>query len=97
MLLQAKNGVVTFICELEPDAREVYLAGDFNQWQSRDKQMFKAKDGSFRVKAELAPGQYQYKFVLDGIWCNDPDAPSQQTSPSGTVNSAFVVKKTNNN
>ena len=93
MLLQAKmDGIVTFICELKPDAKEVYLAGDFNQWQPREKQMLKAKDGSFRVKIKLPSGQYQYKFIVDGVWHNDPDAPHQELSPSGTLDSAFVVE-----
>ncbi len=92
MLLQAKNGIVTFICELKPDANEVYLTGDFNQWQPRENQMLKAQDGSFRVKIKLPPGQYQYKFIVDGVWYNDPDAPHQEQGPCDTPSSAFVVK-----
>jgi 1,4-alpha-glucan branching enzyme len=93
MLLQTKtDGIVTFICELRPEAKEVYLAGDFNQWQPRERQMLKAKDGSFRVKMKLPPGQHQYKFIVDGVWHNDPDAPHQEKNNSGVLNSEFVVE-----
>jgi len=93
MLLQTKtDGIVTFICELRPEAKEVYLAGDFNQWQPGERRMLKAKDGSFRVKMKLPPGRHQYKFIVDGVWHNDPDAPSHEKNNSGILNSAFVVE-----
>ena len=94
MLFQGKNnGIVTFICELKPDAKEVYLAGDFNQWHPKETIMLKARDGSFRTAMKLPPGQYQYKFTIDGIWHNDPDAPRHENNQSGMLNSAFVVEK----
>lgn len=92
MLLQAKtNGMVTFIYELKGDAQEVYLAGSFNQWHPKAKQMLKARDGSFRTIMELPPGQHHYKFVVDGVWHDDPDAPHRFTNSFGTLNSGFVV------
>jgi len=92
MLLQGKKSeMVTFICELKSDAKEVYLAGDFNQWRPGETRMLKAKDGSFRVKMKLPPGQHQYKFIVDGVWHNDPEAPHQELSSSDALNSAFVV------
>lgn len=96
MLIQAKKvGIVTFICELKPDAKEVHLTGDFNQWHPKETKMLKAKDGSFRSSMKLFPGQYRYKFIIDGVWHNDPDAPYQDLSPSGTPNSVFVVEQYN--
>ena len=93
MLLQAKkSGHVTFICELKPEAKEVYLVGDFNQWRAREQRMLKAQDGSFRTRIELLPGQYQYRFIVDGIWHNDPDAPRQENDSHGMFNSALTVK-----
>lgn len=92
MLLQAKkNRNVTFICEINPAGCEVYVAGTFNEWRPSQGKMSKAKDGSFRTQMQLDPGHYQYMFVVDGVWHNDPEAPQQELSPSGTVNSAFTV------
>jgi hypothetical protein len=92
MLLQAKkSGNVTFICEVGSASQEIYLAGSFNHWRPDQWKMRKAKDGSFRMQMQLDPGRYQYMYVVDGVWHNDPDAPQQQLSPTGTLNSAFVV------
>ena len=92
MLLQAKKiRHVTFICEVKPDAKEVYLVGDFNQWRTREQRMLKAEDGSFRTRVELAPGRYRYKFVVDGTWYDDPDAPHQESDSCGMPHSVFTV------
>jgi 1,4-alpha-glucan branching enzyme len=93
MLIQGKRSDdVTFVCDLKGKAREVYLAGDFNKWQPNANRMAKAMDGSFRAKVKLPPGRHEYKFVADGIWINDPDAPEQAPNPFGTVNSIVVIK-----
>ena len=93
MLIQGRNGgSVTFICDLKSDAKEVYLAGDFNRWDPKEKQMLKAQDGSFRIKFTIPPGEHQYKYVVDGIWFNDPDVVQQVINSFGTVNSYFRVE-----
>ena len=94
MLIRGKiNKSITFICDLNLNAKEVYLTGNFNQWQPKLNQMQKAKDGSFRTIMKLPPGQYQYKYIVDGIWHNDPDAPQTATNNNGELNSAFDVKE----
>lgn len=92
MLIQGRNGgSVTFICDLKSDAKEVYLAGDFNHWDPKDDRMLKARDGSFRIKITVPPGEHQYKYIVDGIWFNDPDVEQQVTDSFGTSNSYFCV------
>ena len=83
---------VTFVCDLKNDAKKVFLAGDFNQWNSQVNRMTKSKDGSFRARMKLLPGEYQYKFVVDGMWFNDPAAQAQVMNEHGTLNSAILVK-----
>ena len=85
-----KNGDVVFICDSSSDARRVYLAGDFNQWKPDSKRMIKTRDGTFRAKLTLAPGDYEYKFVVDGRWQTDP-AAEQRTNPYGTSNGVAHV------
>jgi len=93
MIIQGrKNGEITFICNVKHDAKTVYLAGNFNQWHPQAKRMTKYKDGSFRSKLKLLPGQYQYKFIIDGEWHIDPDAPYQALNSYGTLNSEFIVE-----
>ena len=86
-----KTSEVTFIFAGHPDAKQVYLAGDINQWDPKKHRMSKYRDGTFRAKIALKPGAYQYKFVADGIWLNDPGAEEQVKNQFGTVNSLVRV------
>jgi 1,4-alpha-glucan branching enzyme len=86
-----KSGEVVFIFNGYPDAKQVHLAGDFNQWSPAKKRMSKYRDGSFRARMALKPGQYQYKFVADGVWMCDPEADEQVSDPYGGVNSMVRV------
>jgi hypothetical protein len=66
-----------------PSAREVYLVGDFNQWNPTVEPMNRVGDG-FEVGLFLVAGEYRYQFVVDGKWMNDPDhatAPGERGSP----------------
>ena len=86
-----QNGEVTFVLKGYPDARQVYLAGDFNQWNSAKHRMSKAHDGTFRVKVALKQGEYQYKFIADGLWIADAEAQCQVANPFGGVNSVVRI------
>ncbi len=37
----------------------------------------------------LQPGKHLYKFVVDGVWLNDPDNPNREADGSGNVNSVL--------
>ena len=86
-----KKGEVTFVCNHQPQAGQVFLAGDFNEWDPQDKRMRKYKDGTFRARLQLEPGRYEYKFVVDGNWMVDPDAEGQVRNGAGTVNSLISI------
>ena len=55
-----------------PQAREVYVAGTFNGWDPKATPMLPAAHGEWGVAMHLAPGRYEYKFVVDGQWCCEP-------------------------
>ena len=40
----------------------------------------------------VAPGEYQYKFVIDGTWCADPENANAVPNDQGTYNSVITVK-----
>jgi 1,4-alpha-glucan branching enzyme len=90
-VVNGNSGEVTFILKGLPQATEVYLAGDFNEWRPEKRRMSKYKDGSFRAKVQLKPGKHQYKFVADGVWIADREASEQVPNPFGTVNSQVSV------
>ena len=86
----AKN--VTFTVHAEK-GKKVYLAGEFNKWSPTAKKMtYTAKGGFYAATVKLAAGTYQYKFVIDGTWCADPENTNAVANDQGTFNSVIVVK-----
>lgn len=81
---------VTFTVHAEK-GKTVYLAGDFNQWKPTDKKMT-FKNGVYSASVKLAPGEYQYKFIIDGAWCADPENVNAIPNDQGTFNSIITVK-----
>ncbi len=70
----------------------VFVAGSFNDWDPEGVPM-KEKDGVYTATVSLEPGEYEYKFIVNGFWTMDPD-PSREWVPNGlgTLNSVVVVK-----
>ena len=58
-----------------PKAKQVALAGDFNQWRPDLLALTKGRDGAWETMLPLPPGRYSYLFQVDGEWTPDPDAP----------------------
>ena len=75
-----------------PQAGSVFLSGDFNQWNTSSHPLNKGKDGEWRISLSLSPGQYQYRFLVDGEWQNDPRNPECVNNPFGTSNCLKSVK-----
>ena len=87
----AKKSVV-FTVHAEK-GKTVCLAGDFNEWSPTAKKMaFKARTSVYAASVMLAPGTYQYKFVIDGAWCADPTNVNAVPNDQGTFNSVITVK-----
>ncbi len=83
---------VTFTVHAEK-GKAVYLAGSFNEWSTTAKKMaYKAAGGLYSATVKLVPGEYQYKFVIDGTWCADPENENSVKNDQGTFNSVVVVK-----
>lgn len=81
-----------FSYNVKPDAKQVFLVGDFNNWNQRTDPMVKRR-GAFEKSKQLAPGEYQYKFVVDGEWYPDPAAEKQIPNKYGTLNSVVRVEE----
>lgn len=54
-----------------PRACRVFVSGTFNDWSTCALPMTQDGDGSWRALVHLGPGRYEYKFVVDGVWCCD--------------------------
>jgi hypothetical protein len=76
----------------EPAAKQVSLCGEFNGWASDAAPMKQRQGGLWETTVALAPGRYQYKFVVDGNWIPDPQARENVWNPHGTLNSVVEVR-----
>lgn len=75
-----------------PDAHEVCLAGDFNHWNVLANPMKKDRKGIWKTAVPLAPGRYEYRFVVDGHWENDPACSSCIPNDFGGTNCVSTVE-----
>lgn len=71
MELAATKREVIFSC-YALNAHFVCLAGSFNEWNPDSLPLQHHNDGNWTITLSLAPGRYEYKFVVDGTWCCKP-------------------------
>jgi 1,4-alpha-glucan branching enzyme len=86
---QTKNIQFEF---LAPEANEVYLAGDFNNWNTGIHPMKKNRDGVWKTSLPLKPGRYEYRFFVDGNWKTDPSCPGCVPNEFGSQNCVRIVE-----
>ncbi len=75
-----------------PEATEVFVMGDFNDWQTDDLKARKLKDGIWTKSVPLKPGIYHYLFLVDGAWWTDPVNPNRVQNPFGSENSVIEIR-----
>lgn len=82
---------VTFRVRAEVGSK-VFLAGSFNDWNPTAKAMAdKDGTGEFTCTLSLPKGRYEYKFVINGTWCADPECKDWVGNDMNTINSVIVV------
>ena len=74
-----------------PTAKNVCIAGTFNHWQPEAKTLHSSGAGNWWKETALAPGTYEYCFVVDGQWQPDPSAKETVANPFGGRNSVVHV------
>jgi hypothetical protein len=75
-----------------PNAKNVVLAGNFNAWNPGELFMEKKQNG-WQLYYVLGPGNYEYKFIVDGKWITDPANPN--TTGEGETMNSFLALKSN--
>ena len=82
---------VKFEVLAEPNSK-VFLAGSFNAWSDTAKELKeKDGDGCYSGTLLLEPGEYEYKFVINGKWLIDSENPNFNQNKMGTLNSLVKV------
>ncbi len=88
---------VTFTLPIEaaPDASEVRLLGDFNNWSWDDAVTLQLNKAEYTVIIELEAGRrYEFRYLIDShIWENDWAADDYVPSPyDGIYNSVVLIE-----
>lgn len=87
-----KDGNVSFRLKGYKDAKKVIVTGSFNRWNEEDFKMQKVENG-WKLTLEIRPGAYEYKFIVDGHWIEDPSNPSKVVNEFGGYNSYINIGK----
>lgn len=74
------------------NAESVVLTGSFNAWNQGELYM-ERKDDAWQLPYVLAAGNYEYKYIVDGKWINDPGNPF--ITSSGDFTNSFLAFKPN--
>lgn len=71
---------------------EVYLAGSFNDWDTkRHKMRDNPANGVYEIALLLPEGSHEYKFIVNSEWCTDPNCPELAINGLGTFNNIILV------
>lgn len=73
-------------------ANKVVLTGSFNGWNESELVMDRTEKG-WQLPYVVAPGNYEYRFIVDGKWTNDPSNPF--TTGSVDTQNSFIALKAN--
>jgi 1,4-alpha-glucan branching enzyme len=72
-----------------PAAQDVSIAGTFNDWEPQV--LSQDQDGLWQITLRLAQGAYEYKFLVDAEWQEDPNNPRRTPNSFGSYNSICEV------
>jgi 1,4-alpha-glucan branching enzyme len=82
---------VRFQLTTEP-GNEVCVAGSFNNWDMKANPLKNnPQSGVYSTTLTLPAGRHEYKFVVNGKWCLDPNCPEAASNPYGSLNSVINV------
>lgn len=87
-----EKGNATFFLNGFSNANKVVLSGSFNRW---DEHLYRMKktDNGWKLTLQLSPNKYEYKFIIDGNWIEDPKNNNKIKSEFNGYNSIIEIKK----
>ncbi len=86
----SREGNTTFTLKGFKEAKQVSVIGDFNNWDMFNLPMYKTDNG-WEMKLDLPKGKYLYKFIVDGMWTNNPAVPEDQLVKDGKGHAGLTV------
>jgi len=80
---------VTFALDTK-NVSSVYVAGTFNGWEP-GKYRLEKQGGVYATTLLVPRGRHEYKFIVDDVWCPDPDCDKWVLNEMGSLNSVVTV------
>lgn len=74
-----------------PGARSVVVTGSFCNWTAEGQPLKHDGNGTWKATLALDPGQHEYRFLVDGVWQDDPTCTERVPNPFGTENCVLQV------
>ncbi len=74
-----------------PQAARVFVAGCFNEWNPTANPLKRDEEGTWSCALAVEPGEHEYRFVVDGVWWDDPANTSRRRNDFGTHNCVLIV------
>ena len=78
---------------VQPEAKSVFVAGSFNEWNPGKTPLKRSNDGKWVGELSGISGRHEYLFVVDGQWLPDPNARESVQNPFGGKNSVLIVSE----
>jgi len=87
---QSPDGNARFFLPGFEEAKQVILSGSFNGWDEGAFALEKV-EGGWETRLQLDAGRYEYKFIVDGKWMEDPNNPDKRINEYDTFNSILNI------
>ena len=82
---------VTFSIEAK-EASTAAVVGDFNNWNPKDGELSKLKNGTFKATFELpASNSYEFRYLVDGEFVNDDQADAYKWNDFAAAENSVVA------
>ena len=69
-----------------PEAGTVVVTGSFCDWAPEGRALTRNRQGVWKATLPLPPGRYEYRFLVDGKWQDDPACRERVPNPFGCEN-----------
>lgn len=76
---------------LAPTAKSVAVAAEFTNWDAAPVALKRLKSGLWKGTVSLDPGHYEYRFLVDGQWHDDPNCSRRNWNRFGVQNCVCEV------
>lgn len=69
-MVTVRGNTVDFLF-FRPQAQDVQVVGDFNEWSVGETPMVRTSDGYWQTCIKLPPGDFKFRYCADGDWFTD--------------------------